>query len=435
MELTLPGYVHDPFSAIYPMAAGSPYLSRLPLSDHGLEWVRSPAALAHPLDDGSAIVAHEDLDETARHLGAEGGRYRQAVGPFAARWPELARDILGPLGIPRHPLLMARFGLKALRSAASSWDDGDPGSRMNALLSGSAAHAGLPLESSGSAAFGLALHAAGHSVGWPFPRGGAGRLTAAMASLFRSIGGTTETSAPVADLRDLPRTRLTLLDLTPAQILRVGRATLPAAYLTRLGRYRYGAGVFKMDWALSGPVPWRAGECGEAATVHLGGSAHEIGAAMRAPARGERSPRPFVIFAQPSRFDRSRAPEGGHTAWAYCHVPNGSTWDMSAAIEDQIERFAPGFRDLIRAKHILPPARLEAMNANLVGGDVNGGSPALRQLLFRPVVSFRPYETPSPGVFLCSASTPPGGGVHGMCGFHAARRALASIGVPPAALS
>ncbi len=434
MELTLPGFVHDPFSAVYPMAAASPYLSRLPLLDHGLEWVRSPFALAHPFDDGSAAVLDQSIDETVRRMGPEGDRYRELMGLFAARWPELSSDILGPLGIPRHPLLMARFGLRAIRSALS-FSTGAGESRTAALLSGSAAHAGLPLETLGSAAFGLTLHAAGHRAGWPFPRGGAGRLSAAMASLLRSLGGTIETGAPVSELRELPPARLVLLDLTPAQLIRIGAESFPDRYLRRLRRFRYGVGVFKMDWALTGPIPWRAGECAGAATIHLGGGQSEIAASMRAPAGSQPAERPFVIFAQPSLFDSTRAPAGMHTAWAYCHIPNGSPWDMSAAIEAQVERFAPGFRDLIAARSILTPARLEALNGNLVGGDVNGGSPALPQLLFRPMITARPYDTPVRNLFICSASTPPGGGVHGMCGFHAARRALGSIGVPPVPLA
>lgn len=434
LELTLPGFVHDPFSAIHPMGAGSPFLSRLPLEAYGLEWTRSPSVVAHPLDDGSAVVLEQDLDETVRGLGSGAKRYAGLLRPFVHNWESLSEDILAPLGPPRHPLLMARFGISAIRSADGLWGGRHEENRASALLTGSAAHAGLPLDTPASAAFGLALHAAGHAVGWPFPRGGSGRLTAAMADYFLSLGGTIETDAPVEDFRDLPGRRVTLLDLTPRQILRLRSSPLPARYADRLKRFKYGVGVFKMDWALSGPVPWRAAECRRAATVHIGGRMAEIRSAFRAVARGSRTDRPFVIFAQPSLFDPTRAPAGAHTAWAYCHVPNGSDWDMSDAIRSQIERFAPGFQDLILSERVLRPADLERMNGNLVGGDLNGGWSGLPQLFFRPVVSPRPYDTPVEGVFICSASTPPGGGVHGMCGFHAARRALASLGIPPATL-
>lgn len=431
MELTLPGFVHDPFSAIYPLAVGSPYLSRLPLAGHGLEWVHSPAPLAHPFDDGPPALLERSIEATLATLGGSAGLYRRFVADFHSRWGELVPEILRPIGIPRHPILLARFGARAMLSAAWALR---AGGRAAALLAGSAAHSGLALEAPASAAFALVLHVSGHAEGWPLPAGGAGRLTAAMASYLESLGGRVETSARVTDLDELPPSRVVLLDLTPRQILAVAGDRLPSGYRDRLRRFRYGVGVFKMDWALSAPIPWRAEDCRRAATVHLGGELGEVSAAMRSVAIGTVAERPFVILAQPSLFDPQRAPDGQHTAWAYCHVPNGYTGDMSERIESQIERFAPGFRDTIVARASLSPARLEQLDENLVGGDVNGGAPLLDQLVFRPVVAADPYRTPRDGIFICSASTPPGGGVHGMCGFHSARSALRWLEVAPAPL-
>lgn len=431
MELTLPGFVHDPFSAIYPLAAGSPYLSRLPLADHGLEWVHSPAPLAHPFDDEPPALLERSVEGTLATLGESAGLYRRFVADFDIRWDALAGEILRPLGVPRHPILLARFGVRAILSAAWALR---AGGRAAALLAGSAAHSGLALEKPASAAFALVLHASGHAEGWPLPAGGAGRLTAAMASHLESLGGRIETAARVTHLEELPASRVVLLDLTPRQILSVAGERLPSAYRDRLRRFRYGVGVFKMDWALSAPIPWRDEECRRAATVHLGGDLGEVSDAMRSVAAGGVPERPFVILAQPSLFDPQRAPDGQHTAWAYCHVPNGYTGDMSDRIESQIERFAPRFRDTILARSPLSPARLEQLNGNLVGGDVNGGAPLLDQLFFRPLMAADPYRTPGDGIFICSASTPPGGGVHGMCGFHSARSALRWLGVAPAPL-
>jgi phytoene dehydrogenase-like protein len=431
-ELTLPGFLHDPFSAVYPLAVGSPYLTGLPLAQHGLEWVHAPAPLAHPFDDGSAALLERSLEATAASLGAEGPGYTRIMAPLAANWYRLAQEILAPLHLPGSARLLAGFGLQAIlpadRLARLRMGTG----RGAALFAGSAAHSGLPLDAPASAAFGLVLNAAGHAVGWPIPAGGAGRLSAAMASYLRQLGGTIETGSPVFSLDALPAARVTVLDLTPRQVLAVGRDYLPQRYRSRLARFRYGAGVFKLDWALSGPIPWRAKECARAATVHLGGSFDEVvrsTQSVQSVGRGEPGDRPFILLAQPSLFDPSRAPPGFHTAWAYCHVPNGSDRDMTDAIEAQVERFAPGFRDLIMGRSALAPRDLEAMNGNLVGGDVNGGAAFLGQLFFRPTRSLDPYRTPVEGLFICSASTPPGGGVHGMCGYHAARSVLRSLGV------
>ncbi|MEX2584383.1 MAG: NAD(P)/FAD-dependent oxidoreductase [Gemmatimonadota bacterium] len=428
LPLTLPGFVHDPFSSIYPLAIGSPFLARLPLADHGLTWVHSPAPLAHPFDDGTAALLERSIEATASTLGAEGPAYEALISPFSAGWDALTQEILGPLRVPRSPLLLARFARSGLRSGlavASRLGGG----RAAALVAGSAAHSGLPLDAAGSAAFGMVLNAAGHAVGWPFPAGGAGMLTRAMAGYLESLGGEIETGAPVDSLGDLPPNRAILLDLTARQVVRLAGDLLPTRFADRLSRFRYGVGVFKVDYALAEPIPWRAEGCRRAATVHLGGELAEISRSARRTASGAHSDSPFVLLAQHSLFDPSRAPPGRHTAWAYCHVPNASEVDMTERIEAQIERFAPGFRDVVLARHAMSPAQLEKLDANLVGGDVNGGSAALRQLLFRPSFRWDPYSTPVEGLYICSASTPPGGGVHGMCGFHAARSVLRKLAV------
>jgi phytoene dehydrogenase-like protein len=423
-ELTLPGFVHDLCSAIHPLAAASPFFRELPLSEHGLEWIEPPAPLAHPLDGGEAVVVRRSVAETAEALGPDAGGYRGVFGPLAESWGQLESALLGPLlRIPRHPVALARFGLSALQPAATFARRRFRGEPARALFAGLAAHSILPLESIGTTSFGLVLGTTGHAVGWPLPRGGSQRIADALASYLGSLGGEIQTGAPVESLDEVSAPTV-LCDVTPRQLLRLGGDRLPPRYRRTLERFRYGPGVFKLDWALSGPIPWTASECAQAGTVHLGGTLEEIVASERAPARGETSERPFVLLAQPSLFDASRAPEGRHTAWAYCHVPNGSGADMTEAVEDQIERFAPGFRERVLARSVLAPADLERRNANLVGGDIGGGSNELRQLLARPALRPVPYATPLEGVYLCSASTPPGGGVHGMCGYLAARAAL-----------
>ncbi|HEV2146433.1 MAG TPA: NAD(P)/FAD-dependent oxidoreductase [Longimicrobiaceae bacterium] len=424
-ELTLPGFVHDPFSSVYPLAAGSPFLGTLPLGEHGLEWVHPDAPLAHPFDDGTAALLERSFAATGATLGPDGEAYRELLEPLAARWDTLAEGILGPLRIPRHPVLLLHFGVHALRSVRGLGKSHFREDRARALLSGSAAHSALPHGAAASASFALVLNAAGHAVGWPFARGGSGRLSGALASYLRSLGAEIVTDAPVRSLDELPPARAVFLDLTPRQVLRLAGDRLPPGYRGALEAFRYGPGAFKVDWALDGPIPWAAPECARAGTVHLGGSPEEIAEAESRAWRGEHAERPFVLLAQPSLFDPTRAPAGRHVAWGYCHVPNGSGVDMTRRIEDQVERFAPGFRDRILARSVLGPAELERLDANLVGGDVNGGSADLGQLFFRPAFRPSPYSTPVPGLYLCSASTPPGGGVHGMCGFHAAHRALA----------
>lgn len=425
MSLTLPGFIHDPFSGVYPLGVGSPFFRSLPLAEHGLEWIHPPTPLAHPFDDGSAAVLEASVEGTAAGLGDDARAYRRLIGPLASAWEELARDILGPLSLPRHPLLLARFGVQALRSAEGLVRGHFRGDPARALLAGIAGHSGLPLDKAVTASYGLVLAAAGNAVGWPIARGGSGSITQALASLLRSLGGEIETGVPVRALEELPPARVVLLNLTPRQVLQIAGERLPARYRRRLQRFRYGPGVFKLDWALSDPIPWRAPSCARAGTLHLGGTLEETVASERLPWRGDVGERPFVLLSQPSLFDSHRAPPGLHTAWAYCHVPNGSEMDMTERIEAQVERFAPGFRDLVLARSTLAPADLERLDENLVGGDVNGGAGVLGQIFFRPTAAFDPYRTPVRGLYLCSASTPPGGAVHGMCGYHAARAALA----------
>ncbi len=425
LPLTIPGFLHDHCSAIHPLAVGSPFLRTLPLAQHGLRFVEPAAACAHPFDDGTAALLLRSTRDTGETLGADARSWRTLLDPFVEGFHELAEEALGAvLHLPRRPLLLARFGAWALLPAAALARARFRGARARALFAGMAAHALRPLETSPTSAFGLLLAAAGHAVGWPFPQGGAGRIAAALASILRDRGGEIATRATVASLAELPRARAILLDLTPRQVLAVGARRFPSSYRRALARFRYGPGAFKADYALSGPIPWRARECALAGTVHLGGELEEVARAARAVAAGEMPERPFVLVAQHTLFDPTRAPAGRHTAWAYCHVPHGYPGDATRALEAQIERFAPGFRDLVLARAVRGPADLEREDPNLVGGDVGGGEASLRQTIFRPAVRAVPWSTPVPGVFLCSASTPPGGGVHGMCGYLAARAAL-----------
>ena len=425
-ELTLPGFRHDVCSAIHPLALASPFLRRLPLQEHGLEFVHPGLPLAHPLDDGTAVALHRSVTETADGLGDDGESYRDLMEPLTDRWEALVDDLFGPLHPPRNPLPSARFARVGLRSATGLASARFAGARAQALLAGNAAHSMRPLTRPTTAGFGLLLMTLGHAVGWPAAVGGSQAIADAMASLLRSLGGEIRTDCEVrspADLRGVPAV---LFDLTPRQILAIAGDELPARYRNALGRFRYGPGVFKLDYALAGPVPWTAPECRRAGTLHLGGTLEEIARAEAEVMRGRHPARPYVLVAQQSLFDAGRAPAGSHTLWAYCHVPNGSDVDVSESIERQIERFAPGFRDLVLARSIMRPADLQAYDANYVGGDINGGAADVRQLVARPVARLNPYATPNPRLFICSSSTPPGGGVHGMCGWHAARAALRS---------
>jgi phytoene dehydrogenase-like protein len=424
-----PRFFPDPFSAVHPLGAASPFLRSLPLRAHGLEWIEPPAAVAHPFEDAPAALLERDFDATAATLGpADGDAWRRLFEPLARQWDELASDALGPLGIPAHPVILARFGLRALRSSQSFGRGAFRQEPARALFAGIAGHASVPLRRLSTAAFGLMLGAAAHVVGWPVARGGSAALAEALAAYLRVLGGEIRVDTPVASLEQLPAARAVLLDVTPRQLLEIAGDRLPRGYRRRLGRYRYGLGVFKMDWALSGPIPWSDPSCARAGTLHLGGSADAIAASLRTSWKGGIPENPYILLAQPSLFDATRAPDGRHTAWAYCHVPNGSSEDMAERIERQVERYAPGFRDRVLARHAMGPAELERRNANLVGGDINGGAAVLGQLFTRPVAKWNPYRIPSPGLYLCSASTPPGGGVHGMCGFHAAETVLADLG-------
>jgi phytoene dehydrogenase-like protein len=422
--LTLPGFTHDVCSAVYPLGVSSPLFRRLPLARHGLEWIHPPVPLAHPLDDGTAVLLERSTLTTGASVGSDHRRWRWLMDPFVERWHELLPDILGPLRPPRHPLLMARFGMLGLLPATILARTAFRGDRARALFTGIAGHATLPLNQPPSGAFGLVLALAGHAAGWPIPRGGAGQITAALVSYLKSLGGEIQTNAPVDSVDDLPASRAVLLDVTARQILKIADSRLTPEYRWELERFQYGLGTFKVDWALDGPIPWRAPEVTRAGTVHLGGTMEEIVAAREAEWAGRPAERPLVLLSQPTLFDPTRAPEGKHIAWGYCHLPNGSTEDMTERIEAQVERFAPGFRARIIGRHTMGPAAFERHNPNMIGGDLNGGEVTLRQLFFRPALRPVPYATPDPSLFVCSASTPPGGGVHGMCGFHAARTVL-----------
>lgn len=428
--LTEPGFLHDVCSAVHPMAASSPFFRSLPLAEHGLEWIHPDLSLAHPFDDGTAAALHPSTHATSTTLDAEDRKaYRRLMDPLVNRWDELQEDLLSPLiRPPRHPLAAARFGLRGLRSAAGLARGRFSGPRARALLAGLAAHTFEPLSTVPTAAFGLMLGLTGHTVGWPFARGGSANIARALASEIRREGGELRTGHRVESIEELPPSSAVLLDLTPRQVLDVCGHRLPGGYRRQLRRYRYGPGVFKMDWALSDPIPWTAAACRRAGTVHLGGTLEEIAASNRAAWEGRDPERPFVLLAQPTLADASRAPEGRHVAWGYIHVPHGSDRDFTEVVERQIERFAPGFRDTILARHTRTAAELEEYNPNMVGGDINGGTNRLRQMIFRPAARLDPYRTPAEGVYICSSSTPPGGGVHGMCGYHAARSALRQLG-------
>jgi phytoene dehydrogenase-like protein len=423
MELTLPGFLHDFGSAVHPLGAGSPFFSSLPLHDHGLDWIHSPAALAHPLDDGSAVVLDRDLKNANDSLGADAAAWIRLMRPFVDNWQEFAPAVLRPvISLPKNPLLMARFGMIALLSAKAIVDRFQT-DRARALFAGFAAHSFLALDETLSGAFAMVFAIIAHAVGWPIPRGGAQSITNALCRYLSSLGGSVRTSSRVESLAELRNYNLILCDITPRQLIRIGSQSFTESFKRTLEHFRYGPGAFKVDYALNAPIPWKNSDCSRAATVHIGGGFEEIAASEFAVRTGNVAERPFIILAQPSLFDDSRAPAGKHTAWAYCHVPNGSNADMLPRIENQIERFASGFRDCILARRVFTPADLEKMNANLVGGDIGGGVIDIRQFLFRP--TWRNYATSASNIFICSSSTPPGGGVHGMCGYHAAKMAIA----------
>jgi phytoene dehydrogenase-like protein len=423
-RLTLPDFVHDICSTIHPVGVLSPFFRSLPLERWGLEWAWPQVELAHPFDHGDAAVLLRSLDETARALGRGGASYRDLLAPWSIDRDAFFEDVLRPIRFPRHPFRMARFGLTAVRSCASVAHSRLQGPEARALFAGCASHALQPLEFAGTASFGLILLLSAHAVGWPCARGGSQRIVDALAAHLRHLGGEVRTDHPVRSMADIPASRAVLFDLTPRQLVAVAGKHLGRRYRDRLARYRYGPGVFKIDWALDGPVPWTAEACRRAGTVHLGGPYEAIAASEAEMWGGSHPEKPFVLFAQSSVMDATRAPEGRQTGWAYCHVPHGSTVDMTQRIEQQVERFAPGFRDLILARHAMTALELEKHNPNMIGGDIGGGANTLLQFLLRPVPRLDPYTTTDPRLFICSSSTPPGGGVHGMCGYHAARSAL-----------
>lgn len=426
-ELTLPGFTHDICSTIHPLACGSPFFRTLPLDKFGLEWIQPSAPLAHPFDDGTAALLERSLDLTAEHLGIDSASYIKLFTPFVSKWGNLENNLLNSLHFPQHPFLMAKFGFYAMQSAWGLLNRQFQGEKAKGLFAGLAAHSILPLEKMVTAAFGLILGILGHTVGWPVAKGGSQNIANALSAYFVSLGGEIFTDTKVVSIEDLPSSKLILCDIGPYQLLKIANARLPESYKKRLKEYRYGPGIFKMDWALSQPIPWKSKDCLRAGTVHIGGTAAEIAFSERQIWKNIHPEKPFVLLAQQSLFDPTRAPDGKQTVWGYCHVPHGSNVDMSKQIESQIERFAPGFRDCILARSQRTAVEMEQYNSNYVGGDINGGIQDIFQLFTRPVVRIIPYSTPVKGLYLCSSSTPPGGGVHGMCGYHAAHAALKEI--------
>jgi phytoene dehydrogenase-like protein len=422
-ELTLPGFRHDVCSAIHPMAVASPFFQTLPLAEYGLEYIYPSVSAAHPFDGGTAALLEGSVEDTARRFGADEQAYLKLLKPIIKSWPGMADDLLGPLHFPRHPVDFAQFGLKAMSSALTLAGRFRT-KEARGLFAGMAAHSFLPLSFLSTSAIGLVLTSVGHLYGWPLPKGGTARIGDALAAYFQALGGRIETNFHVRSLDQLPSAQAVLLDVTPRQLLEIAGRRLSPLYSWQLDRYRYGMGVFKIDWALDGPIPFTAEGCRRAGTVHLGGTLEEIAYGEGQTAEGNHPEKPFVLLAQHSLFDPTRAPAGKHTAWAYCHVPNGSVLDRTEIIENQVERFAPGFRERILARHVMDTRQMETYNANYIGGDINGGAIDLRQLFTRPVLRASPYRTSAKGLYICSSSTPPGGGVHGMCGHHAARRAL-----------
>jgi phytoene dehydrogenase-like protein len=426
-ELTLPGFKHDVCSAIQPLGLASPFFRELPLERHGLEWIQPYAPLAHPLDD-RAVIMEKSLEHTAHSLGVDGETYQHLFEGFVNNSDNLVNSFLAPLiRFPQHPFLMARFGLYALRSCTMLSNQLFKTKEAKALFAGLSAHAILPLNAPATAAFGLVLGILGHAVGWPIPKGGSQSIANALADYLKSLGGEIYINHEIKSLAELPKARAILLDTTPTQFLELANNQVPSSYSKVIQRFRYGAGVFKIDYALSEPVPWRDKNCLRAGTVHVGGTLEDITLSEFEMSQGRHAERPYVLVAQQSLFDDTRAPDGKHTLWAYCHVPNGSTVDMTEQIEGQLERFAPGFKDVVLARHTMNTQAMQSYNANYIGGDINGGAADLLQLFKRPVLSVSPYKTPLKNVYLCSSSTPPGGGVHGMCGYHAAQAALKDL--------
>lgn len=423
-ELTEPGFLHDVCAAVLPTTTGSPFLSSLELEKYGLEFIQPEIPYGHPLENGDVAFAYRSLQKTAEHLGEDGKAYQNLFQTFSEKWDALSQDVFGTLRVPNHPMLMARFGWFGQRSAKQLSQSVFKTEKARALFTGAAAHGILPLTEAFSSSFGLVLGSSAHAVGWPIAKGGSAAVTNALAALLEHQNGHIQTSHPVSSPSDIPPAKTILLDLTPHQIARIFGDELPESYRNKLLSYQYGPGAFKVDWALSEPVPWLNPECKKAGTLHLGGTFEEIAAAEQAVWNDEHPENPYVLLSQPSLFDETRAPKGKHTLWAYCHVPNGSQQDMTEAIEHQIERYAPGFKDTIINKKRMSAQQFEQYNANYIGGDINGGAQFVKQLFGRPVLKWDPYKIPAKGMYICSSSTPPGGGVHGMCGFHAAQSVL-----------
>ena len=423
-EITEPGFLHDICAAVVPTTAGSPFLNSLNLREYGLEFIQPEIPYAHPLDDGEAAVCYRSLDKTIENLGIDGSNYQKLFDEFVSHWEYLSLDVFGTLRLPKHPLLMARFGWYGQFSARHLVNSLFKTEKAKALFAGCAAHSIIPLEKAFSSSFGLVLGSSAHSVGWPIAKGGTASVTSALAKLLEEQGGEIRTNVEVTSLSEIPSANTVLFDLTPHQVADIAGDYLPGNYRNKLRRYKYGPGAFKVDWALSEPVPWQNAECRKAGTLHLGGTFNEIAEGEKAVWEGRHHDKPYVLLSQPSLFDETRAPQGKHTLWAYCHVPNGSTEDMTDIIEKQIERFAPGFKDTIISKKTMTAEGLEQYNSNYVGGDINGGAQIFKQLFGRPVLKWNPYKMPVDGMYICSSSTPPGGGVHGMCGYHAAQSVL-----------
>lgn len=423
-ELTLPGYSHDVCSTVYPLGVGSPVLKTFPLEKFGLQWIYPDFEMAHPFDDGTAAVLHKSVEKTALSLGKDYASYNKWMTRLLEDWDDIVNRVLGPLKIPEHPVKMSRFGIYALQSAHSFSKRYFRGNKGRGFFSGLAAHSILDLDEPATAAIGLVLAIMGHSEGWPIPKGGAQKLTDALVGYLKSLNGEVVVEHKINSVADLPPARVILFDLTPKQLLQITGNEFSAGYRKELEKYRYGSGVFKLDWALNEPIPFEAKVCRKAGTVHLGGTMEEIVSSEKSIRNGGYPERPFVLLTQPTQFDPLRAPKGKHIAWAYCHVPNGSTKDMTNVIEDQIERFAPGFKDTIIKRHKMNAVDFQNYNANYIGGDINGGLQDIKQLFTRPVKKWDPYQTAVKNWFICSSSTPPGGGVHGMCGYHAAQSAL-----------
>ncbi|PIB35304.1 FAD-dependent oxidoreductase [Reichenbachiella sp. 5M10] len=428
-ELTLPGFRHDVCSAVHPMGYLSPYLKTLPLEKFGLEWIVPNASAAHPLDGEEAVLLYKSMEETSLNLGVDGEQYKKILAPFVSRAEDLLSDSLKPLGIPQNPWLLARFGLKALQPATFYARHAFSDPRMKALFAGCTAHSVLPFDKFFTTAMGLMFLVTGHVENWVIPKGGSQQIANALAGYFESLGGEIQCSMRINEWKELPVAKRYVFDTDPVQLANIAREKLPPSYKNRLKNYQFGPGVFKIDYALDGPIPWSDPRCLDASTVHVGGTFAEVAASEKDAWEGRVSDKPFVMLSQQSQFDPTRAPEGKHTGWAYCHVPNGSTVDMTDAIENQIERFAPGFKDIILAKATMTTQDFYQYNPNYLGGAITGGAADIFQLFTRPVARIDPYSTPNPDLFICSASSPPGGGVHGMCGYHAAQSVLKSLKV------